>query len=296
MLRQRYVGLLACAVLPLLGGCMQATRHSNTMVFGTNTTVGVKVGRDVNQMPNVMIAYDRQEAVIMPLLANTGEKGSRWNMLSPCSVEEQTTKSSTNSDGVTTALTKGGTDTINFGAQNSAQVHPCKFVGVRAVSGGVFVQDSYSVLASFGAKLKGNATGNEAAAGLAQYFATGVAAQLLAASGGAAVVSVSDAAERSAESTTSSNAAAAVLGAQTYPPGTGKRADEARTSLRARIAGLTDAETQQAMPAFIDSLSISARQKTRFKQACQTKDSCIAFIDGNGQLIEGVTLDDVGKI
>lgn len=293
MLRQRYVGLLACALLPLLGGCVQATRHSNTMVFGTTTTVGVKVGRDVNQMPNVLIAYDRQEAVIMPLLANTGEKPGSQNMLTPCAPATEIT---TTGGKPPTSTTQMMNDEISFGTDGKATVHPCKFVGVRAVGNELLIQDSYSVLASFGAKLKGNATGNEATAGLAQYFATGVAAQLLAASGGAAVVSVSDAAERSADSTTSSNAAAAVLGATTYPPGTGKKEEEARASLRSRISGLTDAETKQAMPAFIDSLPISDRQKTRFKVACQTKDGCITFIDGNGQLIQGVTVDDVGKI
>lgn len=34
-----------------LGGCTQMTKHSNTLVFGTNTTVGVKIGQDANQTP-----------------------------------------------------------------------------------------------------------------------------------------------------------------------------------------------------------------------------------------------------
>lgn len=199
MLRQRYVGLLACAALPLLGGCVQATRHSNTMVFGTNTTVGVKVGRDVNQMPNVLIAYDRQEAVIMPLLANTGEKDGAWNKLSPC-------PSITVADGARSAKTAAEL------AQGNGFSHPCKFVGVRTGPDNFLIQDSYSVLASFGAKLHGDGTGGTGAAGLAQYFATGAAAQTLALNGGAAIIAVGDAAKAASSNPSNAAAAAAALG------------------------------------------------------------------------------------
>jgi hypothetical protein len=62
-------------------------------------------------------------------------------------------------------------------------------------------QDSYSVLASFGAKFDGeaNADGTKAKGGLAQYFATGVAAQMLALKGGASVVAIGDAAAEAAK-------------------------------------------------------------------------------------------------
>lgn len=199
MLGQRYVGLLACAALPLLGGCVQATRHSNTMVFGTNTTVGVKVGRDVHQMPNVLIAYDRQEAVIMPLLANTGEKDDRWNMLSPC-------------PSVTVPDEAKAAETVAELTSGNGFAHPCKFVGIRQGDGGLVIQDSYSVLASFGANLKGSAKGDDATAGLAQYFATGVAAQTLAMTGGAAIVSVGEGTKEAAKNSAGPAAAAAALG------------------------------------------------------------------------------------
>ena len=203
MLRQGYLGLLACAALPLLGpllgGCAQATRHSNTMVFGTNTTVGVKVGRDVNQMPNVLIAYDRQEAVIMPLLANTGEKRGSENMLSPC-------------PSVTVPDSAKAAQTARELAAGNGFAHPCKFVGIREGDNGLVIQDSYSVLASFGAKLKGNGVDGTGAAGLAQYFATGAAAQTLAINGGAAVIAVGDAAKAAAENESNAAAAAAAMG------------------------------------------------------------------------------------
>lgn len=209
MLRQRYVGLLACAALPLLGGCVQATRHSNTMVFGTNTTVGVKVGRDVNQMPNVLIAYDRQEAVIMPLLANTGEKPGSQNMLTPCAPATEIT---TTGGKPPTTTTQKMNDEISFGTDGKATVHPCKFVGVRTGPDNFLIQDSYSVLASFGAKLHGDGTGGTGAAGLAQYFATGAAAQTLALNGGAAIIAVGDAAKAASSNPSNAAAAAAALG------------------------------------------------------------------------------------
>jgi hypothetical protein len=163
--------LAALALLPLAAGCVQATRHSNTMVFGTNTTVGFKVGQGVNQVPQIMLAYDRQEAVIMPLVANTRDEkaadGSR--LLVPCDF--------------TTPSTLPG----NIGYR----IHPCSLVAWDGKK-----QDSYSVLASFGADFGGqvDSTQAKAKAGLAQYFATGIAAQILAARGGAALVSTGPAA------------------------------------------------------------------------------------------------------
>jgi len=53
-------------------------------------------------------------------------------------------------------------------------------------------EDTYSVLASFGAKFsgQGDTSGAKAEGGLAQYFATGLAARILAREGGARLVSV----------------------------------------------------------------------------------------------------------
>lgn len=197
MLRQRYVGLLACAVLPLLGGCVQATRHSNTMVFGTNTSLAAKIGTGVNQVPELSVGYSRQEAVIMPLLANTADADGK---LVPCGTKE------VDGEIVTSTIT-----------DSPGVPHPCKFVATKTDSNGIISQDSYSVLASFGANVKArapgpNSTNSDIGIGLAQYFATGVAAQLLAANGGAAVVSVSEAAKESAISTKTGAATAAVTG------------------------------------------------------------------------------------
>lgn len=185
----------ALSLLPLLAGCVQATRHSNTMVFGTNTNVGLKIGTTTGETPEVLIGYDRKETVIMPLLANTGEKENSRNHLSPCEPDK------------IFEIDKGGQEVLTAGiaalAAQSSEIHPCLFVATKTDSKGKLIsRDSYSVLASFGAQIEGNAKEGSGQVGLAQYFATGVAAQMLASNGGAAVVSVGKAAENSAASPT----------------------------------------------------------------------------------------------
>lgn len=280
MLRQRYVGLLACALLPLLGGCVQATRHSNTMVFGTNTTVGVKVGRDVHQMPNVLIAYDRQEAVIMPLLANTGEKDDRWNMLSPC--PSVTVATQADLDRQVEGLAKGE----DFS-------HACKFVGVRKGPNDFLIQDSYSVLASFGAKLKGNATENQAAAGLAQYFATGAAAQTLALNGGAAVIAVGDAASAATSNPSNAANAAAALGGDPVLSESGKSFDASWGKLLTQVGGEDDAEKRAAtVAAAVTRAGIGAGPAKRINDACDATKSNAACLE---KLADSVALFNTPK-
>ncbi|WP_126377317.1 hypothetical protein [Desulfovibrio ferrophilus] len=117
-------------------------------MFGTNTKVGFDIGYDAaTTSGNILLGYDRQEAVWLPLLANRDKDG--------------------NSSANTQMLFKG-----EEGANN---------------------RDTYSVLASFGADFngKGAATGVESGSGLAQYFATGLAARTLADKGGADLVKVS---------------------------------------------------------------------------------------------------------
>lgn len=277
MLRQRYVGLLACAALPLLGGCVQATRHSNTMVFGTNTTVGVKVGRDVHQMPNVLIAYDRQEAVIMPLLANTGEKPGSQNMLTPCAPATEIT---TTGGKPPTTTTQKMNDEISFGTDGKATVHPCKFVGVRTGPDNFLIQDSYSVLASFGAKLKGNATDGTAAAGLAQYFATGAAAQTLALNGGAAIIAVGEAAEAAASNSSNAANAAAALGAEPVVSASGAAFSTSWGKLLTEVGSeADDAKRASLVAAALDRAGVGDGPASRIKDECKvgkTKADCLA--------------------
>lgn len=165
---------VSLASVVALSGCVQATRHSNTMIFGTNTSFGIKVGTSPAQVPSINVGYDRQEAVIMPLVANTREREASKNALSPCNVEGD----------------------VSVGEGGKYAVHPCSLVAVRGKA-----MDSYSVLASFGANFDGSANSGGTAGvkgGLAQYFATGMAAQILALNGGASVVAVGEAAKASA--------------------------------------------------------------------------------------------------
>lgn len=154
------------------GGCMQAPRHTNTLMFATNTSGGIKLGVDEQQVPHILIGYERHEAVFMPLVANTnGEPDG----LKPCP---------TQGSGSATALP----DTCvlrGTGGEGEADA------------------DAYSVLATF----RGNATAKsgegqaQAGGAIAQYFATGLAARALAEAGGAAAIATGDAAKSSALST-----------------------------------------------------------------------------------------------
>jgi hypothetical protein len=127
-----------------LGGCVQATRHSNTMVFGTNTVFGINAGQDVSGIPSVTVGFRRQEAVVMPLVANVADNGSYQT---PCNLQ---------------AMPPVG--------QN--QMNPCLLVGLSG-RGSI---DTYSVLASFGANFQGSGGNATASGGLAQFFSTGIAA------------------------------------------------------------------------------------------------------------------------
>ncbi len=143
----------------MAAGCAQTVRHTNTLLFATNTQIAISAGTSATAQPDVTIGYKRQEAVVMPLVANVadpkkpGKLVPCWNATSPPA------------DG-------------------------CLIVGKNGTTN---AQDSYSVLASFGAKFgaKGKGAQPEANVGIAQYFATGVAAQLLAATGGASIVTTS---------------------------------------------------------------------------------------------------------
>lgn len=167
----------------ILAGCTQATRHSNLMAFGTNTTFGIAAGKDVD-VPTVTVGYKRQELVLMPLVANTKEDAH--HRLLPCDIAASADKAD----------------------------HPCVLVGTRGDSNNTLAKDSYSVLASFGANFGGgvDSTGAKINGGLAQYFATGMAAQLLALSGGAAVVATGQAASSSSADKPSAAAVLAVVG------------------------------------------------------------------------------------
>ena len=170
----------ATALALILSGC-STPQHTNLLIFGTNTVVGLKVGADATQTPAIQLAYSRQELVLMPLLANTGASRENGDLLmSPCPATEAP------------AIPAPG----------------CKFVG----EAGPANKDSYSVLASFGAKGNASKVGGEAKAGgaIAQYFATGLAARELA-KHGSALVAASESATADADSVYSAAFAAETI-------------------------------------------------------------------------------------
>ncbi|MDS1310745.1 hypothetical protein [Marinobacter xiaoshiensis] len=141
-------------LLTILAGC-STPHHTNTMVFSTNTKFALDLSvNPAGGTPDFTFGYKRQEVVWMPLLANKNFK-------------------------------KEPPTPINCGEK-------CMFVGVDGNQ-----TDTYSVLASFGAKFGGKAsasgtqeTSTSGSGGLAQFFATGLAARNLATEGGARLVSI----------------------------------------------------------------------------------------------------------
>lgn len=144
--------LLAAA---LLSACSSTPRHTNVLMFGTNTKLALDVSQDPATGMGVSLGYKRQEAVWMPLLPNVGEG------YLPASCETQEPKG------------------------------PCpKYVGNHGND-----YDTYSVLASFGFDVSGSGTapsGVNAGGKVAQFFATGLAARTLAQTGGAALVNTNE--------------------------------------------------------------------------------------------------------
>lgn len=156
--------------LMILSGCTAMPDHSNTLVFGTETKFAIDVGvSSTTQVPEVTVGYKRTEAVWLPLLANMKDANGNW---------------------------------IPATCVKTDPVVDCKFQSTDKT-------DAYSVLASFGAEFGGGATSEvstpgegaeeaqalanasaQASGGIAQYFATGLAAQNLAKEGGASIVSV----------------------------------------------------------------------------------------------------------
>ena len=159
-----------------LSSCASPTKNvsDNTMYFGTNTTLGIYVDKNLSgKSPKVVFGYTRDEKVILPLVATGADS-------SACAQKE--------------------------GAKPSPT---CFFVGQRENG----IVDSYSVLASFGGR-SGSATdekGNKVEGAIAQYFSTGVASQLLAANGGAAIVSIGASTTAAVSNPQNAAAAAAVV-------------------------------------------------------------------------------------
>ncbi len=249
-----YKQLAALTFAVLASGCVQATRHSNTMLFGTNTQFGIRAGSTPTSVPEVNVGYSRQEAVVMPLVANVADDGS---IQKPCDL----------------------TTPVDVVGGSGFAVHPCSLVAIKGAA-----QDSYSVLASFGAEFDGsaNADGTKAKGGLAQYFATGMAAQILALTGGASLVAVGEAAKQSAgrEPVEPSTVKALFGGAGAFTRGEGMRKDyfPFRDKLVAKVTLTDPAKLSDKIKTFertIGATSIGVADD------CTSTDACVAAIKEN---------------
>lgn len=148
---RRLAGLGAVALAAVaVTGCA----HNDVLVFGTSTTIGANLETSGGQgAPSILIGFERQEAVWMPLLANGVE-----SQIAACRAVDGRTCP-------TPAAARTGSPSESM------------YQSTVRENGTVVRTESYSVFASLGASFNGRAnTGVEAGAGLAQFFATGNAA------------------------------------------------------------------------------------------------------------------------
>lgn len=132
--------------LAILSACIthkDRNPHNDVLIFGTTTKLGVDVSAPVQNgaVPELTLGYKRLEAVWMPLRPQGAAPDSDDSNLID-----------------------------NKYASLSSGVDPSK-------GGHLFELDTYSVFASLGAK--GGVSFNSASGNLAQFFATGIAAQRL---------------------------------------------------------------------------------------------------------------------
>ena len=156
-MRYRIAGITGLMLIGGLAGCATSD-HNNTLVFVTSTKLALDVSASPTGTPDFTLGYKRYEGVWMPLIVNKKSN-----------------------DNVTTA----GCDEASNNCMYQGKEH------------GDNKTDTYSVLASFGAEFSGGASGGadeqstaQGGGGLAQFFATGIAAQKLAMQDGSRLVSV----------------------------------------------------------------------------------------------------------
>jgi hypothetical protein len=220
----------------VLGSC--APQHKDSILFGTNTTAGLKVGVDERQVPIAILGYNRQEAALVPLFvygdgmfkaADRNVEGTTYLQLAKERFEKA--EAAGDQDPKRQALFDEGVrfvsmayDTTLRKSANGAKVSEaspilerlnglagkpdlqnvtlCKLLAEAEIQrpstairyleeykyigdcDGQKYKDAYSVLGTFTGSAKGAATPTgsnalEATGSIAQYFATGVAAQNL---------------------------------------------------------------------------------------------------------------------
>lgn len=130
-------------ILLTLSACASRP-HNNVLLFGTDTKFALDISSEATQgsYPEVTLGYKRREAVYLPLARNAYK----------CREDRNTKK-------------------IHCTIESTSDKYMGKAEGDNTSNNG---NDTYSVFASFGAKFD---SGAKSSGGLAQFFATGVAAQ-----------------------------------------------------------------------------------------------------------------------
>lgn len=154
MRRQRLGSLIRIAAIAGSLGAVALTgacAHNDVLVFGTSTTIGLNVqtASTNGAAPSIVLGYEREEAVWMPLLANGRDSP-------PICAADAQGRCLTGSIPASQLMYRSETE-----------------------RNGRINRDTYSVFASLGARFNGSASGQNGAAaggGLAQFFATGNAA------------------------------------------------------------------------------------------------------------------------
>jgi hypothetical protein len=199
----RWIALTVCGLL--LAGCtIGKIQHNDVLIFGTDTKLALDVSANptTGGTPEVTIGYKRQEAVWMPLVVNgRGISGAPLQTLcvKPNGAKYDLAACDANATPANWAcLNSAGNGYLPCAAAPLPRQQICgndvatrtlcsfdletrKYVGsAEPRDGKPGGTDAYSVFASFGANIKGSGEGG-AQVGLAQFFATGIAAQRLAA-------------------------------------------------------------------------------------------------------------------
>lgn len=179
--------LMAAAAAVGLSGC---TTPPDVMVFGTTTKLAVDVSAQTTTggLPEITVGYKRAEGVWMPLAPGTAptrtERRPDGTVVEDRQLTEVQATTLAALEDCSDRLRRKGYSVREISQLCASLVLPSmRYVSVASDTGPGSNQsrasiDAYSVFASFGAK--GSIANGAGSSGLAQIFATGVAAQRLA--------------------------------------------------------------------------------------------------------------------
>lgn len=177
----RIVSILLLGGAAILPGCIthrDRNPHNDVLIFGTTTKLGVDVSAPVQNgaVPEFTLGYKRLEAVWMPLKPQAETNTVTETVTLPGGQTGREARIKPHTRTLTTAQVVQRGDVPNHDLVRDKYVSLSS--GVSPEKGGRALElDTYSVFASLGAK--GGLGFNSASGNLAQFFATGIAAQRL---------------------------------------------------------------------------------------------------------------------